>query len=307
MKRSIILLIALSLAIAGLLAYQDYSVDKTESRPMPSGNGYSGYENTSSSSATNHLDADKFLVPELYDEAWFAPAETTACHTYRGGLVNHHALASDLIVKIMRELARCRPDLKTVIIISPDHYGAGSQPVSFSRDPYQTNGELVTIDQSSLDRLIKMMPKAGENDRLFDREHGVGVLIPFLHHVLPDVSIVPIVARASIDVKSREQLETWLASESKNSAFILVSSDMSHYLDKSIAIKNDEATKQALVDSDTEFFVSAKDGFTDNGPSIAATINALKPTRWALIDQAISSDYAGSNGFTTTYLIGFWD
>jgi AmmeMemoRadiSam system protein B len=227
-------------------------------------------------------------VPELYEPAWSAPLEAQPCESYRGAIVNHHALASDLIVKIMRELARCRPQTGTVIILSPDHFNAGSAPVTTHRKSYATAGSIVPVDEKSVDRLRQAIPTAGESTALFDREHGIGVLIPFLHRVLPDAVIVPVVVKASISSSQRTELAKWLQDESKRGNFILVSSDMSHYLDDSVAIKNDEATKRALVDSDVDFFSSAKDAFTDNGPAIAAAIEALRPKRWLLIDQAIS-------------------
>ncbi len=308
MKRLIIPLIALSLALAGLLAYRgQFSGVSGQVSVKNQENSISGFtENRNLKPDTYPIDADKFLVPELYESAWSTRFETRACESYRGAIVNHHALASDLIVKVMRELARCRPQTGTVIILSPDHFNAGSAPVTTHRKSYATAGAIVTVDEKSVDRLLEAVPTAGESTVLFDREHGVGVLIPFLHRVLPDASIVPVVIKSSITNAQRAELAKWLEGESKRGNFILVSSDMSHYLDDSVAIKNDEATKQALVDSDTNFFSSAKDAFTDNGPSIAATIEALRPRRWLLIDQAISNDYAGSSGFTTTYLVGFW-
>ncbi|MCE9586574.1 AmmeMemoRadiSam system protein B [Candidatus Uhrbacteria bacterium] len=302
MKRTIVILIALSLALAGLLAYRN---DDPVEKAIPS-SPTSGYTASSTASDDSAIDADKFLVPELYEPSWSAPVGTSLCRPYRGAIVNHHALASDLIVKIVRELARCRPNMKTVIILSPDHYNAGSSSITTHQTSYSTAGDLVAVNAESVDRLLEI-PSAGESDSLFNREHGVGVLVPFLHRVLPNVDIVPVVVKASITVDQRKDLVAWIADESRRGNFILVSSDMSQYLDDSIAMKNDERTKRALVDSDSNFFASAKDGFTDNGPSIVATIDALRPRRWHLIDQAISSDYSGSNGFTTTYLVGLWD
>lgn len=301
--------IAISLAYAGLLAFHGQwsgvgEQVSAENKAAP----VSGFAvNQNRQPETDPIDADKFLVPELYEPAWSAEGEAGPCRNYRAAIVNHHALASDLIVKIMRELARCRPQLKTVIILSPDHFSAGNAPITFHKTPYQTAGSLVQIDTESASRLASMIPSAGEMVEPFKREHGVGALVPFLHRVLPKTRIVPLAVKSSIGKSDRDRLAAWLKSEQGRGAFIMVSSDMSHYLDDSVAIKNDERTKLALADSDIDFFQTAKDAFTDNGPSIAAAIEAIQPSKWSLLGQAISSDYAGSNGFTTTYLVGFWD
>lgn len=309
MKRVLAIpIIALSLAYAGLLAFHSPPYKGGDKEDVSvSGAPTSGYTSSTTDSSLSPIDADKFLVPELYEPAWIMSVKTTPCKQYRGAMINHHALASDLIAQMMRELARCRPSTKLVIILSPDHYNAGSSQVTTHRISYRTAGDVVRVDMDSLERLKASLPEAGESPELFEHEHGVGVLVPFMHRALPQAQIVPIVIKSSIGEMERNELADWLKSEAATGAFIIVSSDMSHYLDEATAKQNDERTKRALVDSEMGFFVRAKDDYTDNGPSIAAVIQALKPRRWNLVAQAISSDYAGSSGFTTTYLVGFWD
>ncbi len=303
MKRQhIIILIALSLALAGLLAYQQKKPsDKSET-------AISGFANSVEEKKLSvTIDAQKFLVPERFDSAWSAPPQTTACKKYRAAITNHHALASDLIADLIREIARCRPEIKTMIILSPDHYSAGSGPITIGHTNYQIAGEIVKIDTEATDRLKRAIPSAGESEMLFEHEHGIGALVPFIHRIFPDVTIVPIAVKASMGTTERERLTVWLTSESARGVFILVSSDMSHYLDGATATKNDERTKRALADSDKQFFASAKDSFTDSGPAISITMKSLGEEHWHLLNQSISSHYAGSNAFTTTYITGLWD
>ncbi len=306
MKHVLILgLVALSLALAGLLAFLNAST--TELKTIPQTDPVSGYGDVPvGEDQTVPIDADKFLVTELYKKAWSIAPETAVCHTYRAAIVNHHALASDLIVKTLQEIVRCRKDLKTIIILSPDHYAAGAHQITTHRASYATAGERVNIDTKVVDRLERSVTDIGEDPRIFEREHGIGVLIPFLHRLATGITIVPIAIKSSVTQKQLDELATWLRSESELGNFLLVSSDMSHYLDKTVAKTNDERTKRAFVENDVSFFREAKDRFTDNGPSIAATIQALGSPRFSLLDQAISSDYSGSTGFTTSYLVGAW-
>jgi len=299
--------IALSLACAGLLAWENIVKTPKKSEEIKILKQVSGFANNQAFDNKPYFDADAFLVPDLYEKAWSTSIKTETCKKYRGAIINHHALASDLIVKMMKEIVRCNPTIKTVIILSPDHFNASAKQISFHRTPYLSAGKVIEIDERAIERLEKSTENSEENTTLFAREHGVGVLVPFLHRVLPEVYVVPMVIKSSITKATRNELSLWLQAESKANAFIIVSSDMSHYLDEAPARQNDERTKRALIEMDTDFFVEAKDAFTDNGPAIASTIEALKPTKWHLKAQAISNDYAGSSGFTTTYLVGFWE
>lgn len=299
--------IALSLACAGLLAWGKVVNMPYKSEGIKILKKISGFENNQALDNDLYYDADAFLVPDLYEKAWSAQIDTEACKKYRGAIINHHALASDLIVKMMKEIARCNPTIKTVIILSPDHFNASTKQISFHRTSYVSAGKVIEIDEQAIERLKKSVENSEENTALFAREHGVGVLLPFLDRVLPGVRIVPMVIKSSMNEVTRNKLSLWLQAESKANAFIIVSSDMSHYLDESLAKQNDERTKRALIEMDTDFFVEAKDAFTDNGPAIATSIEALQPTKWHLKGQSISNDYAGSGGFTTTYLVGFWE
>ncbi|MCC6563569.1 AmmeMemoRadiSam system protein B [Candidatus Uhrbacteria bacterium] len=251
-----------------------------------------------------------FTIPELMVSAQPPIPEEAgfACKKYRAGIVNHHALASDLLAAFFRTLQRCRPDIKTVIILSPDHFGQSSADVVSHRLPYRVSGSEIMVDEQALKRLGSTVASYREDAAPFAREHGIGALLPFLAGSSPDVRIVPVIIRSQMDEASRAEVSAWLKNEWKNPAtFVVISSDMSHYLAEDIAWAKQAETDQALSTSDRDFFATAKDDHTDNGESIAAVLQALGKTKWTLLRESISSDYAGSPGFTTTYAIGFWD
>ena len=205
------------------------------------------------------------------------------------------------------ESKRCRPEVKTVIIVSPDHYLVGTRPITTHAESYLVYGKTIEVDVPRLLSLRKKIPSLQSNPTLFFEEHGVGVLAPFIANVWPRAKIVPFVVRSDIDRQTSEQFAGWLREQSRNpGVFILVSSDMSHYLDDGTARKNDQTTKQAFRTKDEDFFWTAKDGFTDNGRGISTVIRSLPSSTWLQFEQGISTQYQGSPGFTTSYLTGFW-
>lgn len=260
------------------------------------------------SSVEGFLDADAFVVRELMADGQkpLAEEEDFECKKYRAGIVNHHALASDLLGAFFRTLARCQPEVKTLIILSPDHFNRASAAVTVHQQPYRLSGGEVGVEQSVVARALAAIPSSRDDASLFIREHGIGALVPFLAD--QDWTIAPVVIRNQVTDTDRKAIADWLAGELKQpSVFVVVSSDMSHYLPADAAWLRQEESNRALADSDEDFFRGAKDDHTDNGESIAAVIRALGKTTWHPIKEAISSDYAGSPGFTTTYVIGFWE
>lgn len=264
----------------------------------------------SAPATSSFIDADIFAIPELIATAQRPlPEEVTfVCKKFRAGIVNHHALASDLLATFFRTLKRCQPEIKTIIILSPDHSGQATTAVTSHRVPYRVSGVEVAVDEQVVDRLSTAIPSSREDAALFAREHGIGALLPFLSASLPEAHIVPVVVRSQLSGSDREKITAWLKSELKNpSTFVVVSSDMSHYLAADTAWIKQAETDRALNDSNADFFAAAKDDHADNGESIAIVINALGKTKWTLLRESISSDYAGSSGFTTTYAVGFWN
>ncbi|MEI7511983.1 MAG: AmmeMemoRadiSam system protein B [Candidatus Uhrbacteria bacterium] len=247
------------------------------------------------------IDADVFVASELFDASWGKIQQKVTCKNYRAGVVNHHALASDLLAGFFSSLKKCEPNIAHFIILSPDHFSKAHTSVATFSIPYRTRGKDILTAQDA--------PSfASDQPELFEREHGVGALIPFLVHEFPSASVTALAVKSSISESERADLSEWLQTKLKErNTFVVVSSDMSHYLSERVALAHDQETGQAFVKSNTNFFTLASDGYTDSGPTISLVMKALGKTKWTLMRESISTAYGGSPGFTTSYLVGFWE
>ncbi len=239
----------------------------------------------------------------------FASASTPiGCPSYRAGIVNHHALAADLLAQSARTLKACRPDIETLVIIAPDHFYRGAQALSTAAPRYRTDTALVETDQILQSDFLATVPNVGWQEDVFAKEHGIAALVPFYAHEFPDMAIVPITVKGRVNESEAQALTEWLQKTLKRpKTFVLVSADMSHYLSKEEALANDEITLRALADGDAEFFASASDDFIDSGVQVSIMLKALEKTRWQLLGQKISTDYTKDRDNTTTYIVGFWE
>lgn len=242
----------------------------------------------------------KGLWPNVQGEA------TESCARLRGAVVNHHILASDLIGRLFARLALCRPNIKRVIILSPDHFLRGTRTISTHLRSYLVAGEEVRSDKLCVQEAISTLPFVHEEPELFEREHGMGALIPFLHEAWPKAMVCSFALRSDLSKKDAEQFVVWLKGHFGPEALLIVSSDMSHYLSRSEAFNHDERTRDAFRRSDMEFFWKAQDAYTDNGKALWIALRALGPVRWQEGDHRISTDYDGSSNDTTSYITGWW-
>lgn len=228
------------------------------------------------------------------------------------GVVNHHVLAADLISRFFRTLKASRPDVKRFIILSPDHFKAGTDTVMVGDVAFTSDGKTVKTDADAVQTLISGHLASLADRRLFEKEHGIGALMPFLIRDFPDVSVVPIVIRADVPRDRMDALGVELSRlVADGKTFVIVSSDMSHYLVEGEALRNDAETMTWLASLDRDRFRSATDDYTDSGPALVAVSSmfvALKSTpTFTVTGHSISSRYGGDPSYTTSYIDGFWN
>jgi len=143
------------------------------------------------------------------------------------------------------------------------------------------------------------LPGVHHFDATHQYEHGLEVHLPFLQAVLDDFSIVPIVVgemNASAVANVLDAL--WGGDET----LIVVSSDLSHYLDYDSATALDAATSRSIEQLDTHIDHNAACGVTPvRGLLIAARDRGLQVVT---LDLRNSGDTAGDKDFVVGY--GAW-
>lgn len=256
------------------------------------------------------IDTVRFLdLPRFFAVANLQVPTSTAKGRVVAGVVNHHVLAADLLERFAKGLRAARSDVKRIIILSPDHFHAGRSAISTHLRSYQTPLGKVEVDREAIAHLIEN-GVAVDNGPMFEQEHGVGALIPFLHRSFADMQIVPVAIRGEADDATLMSLAHTLEPLLDRQTIIVVSADMSHYLTEDVALKNDVQTLKWLQTLDGQAFDAATDDFVDNGSSFVVLSHIFEQRdqklTFTLLDHTISSRYAGSRDNTTSYLTGIW-
>src|SRR5579863_5110571 len=139
-------------------------------------------------------------------------------------------------------LASARGGIKRVVLIGPSHYVAFRGLAVDTSEAWVTPAGTVPIDKDAIDRL-RALPMVGALDEAHQREHALEVHVPFLQHVLGEFRLVPIVTGEAPPEAVAAVLDAlWGGPET----LIVVSTDLSHYLDYAACQSIDQTTAEAI-------------------------------------------------------------
>jgi len=141
-----------------------------------------------------------------------------------------------------RLLAKARGKIARVVLLGPSHRFAFAGMATTSARAYQTPLGVVPTDQTWLER-ARGLPFLGLSDEAHEGEHCLETQLPFLQVVLGDFKLVPIVCGRASNGQIADALDRlWGGPET----LIVVSSDLSHYLDYQACRAQDETTRAAI-------------------------------------------------------------
>ena len=184
-------------------------------------------------------------------------------------------------------LAPARDLIKRVVLLGPVHRvpirGLALPAASMLATPLGN----VMIDAQA-HAALSLLPQVSISAAAHAQEHSLEVHLPFLQTVLAGFTVVPLAVGDASAEEVAQVLDTlWGGDET----LIVVSSDLSHYLNYSEAQAIDRATAQAILDLRSNISHQQACGGTPvNGLTLAARRHHLTPD---LIDLRNSGDTAG--------------
>jgi MEMO1 family protein len=139
-------------------------------------------------------------------------------------------------------LTTARGQVSRVVLIGPSHYVAFRGFAVDTSEAWELPAGAVPLDQEAIARLLEV-PMVGRLDHAHQREHALEVHVPFLQHVLGDFHLVPIVAG---DAPPDAVVSLFDALWGGRETLIVVSTDLSHYLDYATCQRVDARTAAAI-------------------------------------------------------------
>jgi AmmeMemoRadiSam system protein B len=227
----------------------------------------------------------------------------------QGLIVPHHWLAGHLILAGLRDLGAGRR-LRRVVLIAPNHIGAGGALVTTSDRPWETPLGSVEVDEDAVRSLV-VTGAATLAPEWLTHEHSIGGLMPALASQLPGARVVPLAVHSGL---LRDEVGTLAHSLSRladeGTAFV-ASVDFSHYLPPEEARARDGETLTALRALDTGAVLGfSNNEHLDSPGSIAIlmeTMRLLDATRFEVRANTNSAELMGrAPSGVTSYIYGFY-
>jgi AmmeMemoRadiSam system protein B len=136
---------------------------------------------------------------------------------------------------------------KTILLIGPNHYHQGTQPVSLSSLPWKTPFGPLRADRSLIAR-IKTRLRLPEDPQAFSGEHSLGILVPFLKLYFPDAELVPVLLRVNVPEPLLERFGEVLAEFVRQPRHVVIlSMDFSHNSSAERAEAADRAARRVIA------------------------------------------------------------
>lgn len=168
-----------------------------------------------------------------------------ASQSIRAGIVTHHFLANQLMVRFFDALSvESSPEI--IVLIGPNHFHHGLGNVSLSSLPWKTPFGILETDRAIIQQ-IKVATNLPEDPEAFTGEHSVGVLVPFLKYYFPHCRVVPILIDVNADENRLTDLRVLLSRYLENPrAVVLLSMDFSHGSTAAVADSRDQQARQVI-------------------------------------------------------------
>ena len=187
-------------------------------------------------------------VPYTGEMAPFAPAFAAAVKQFpgaRGAIASHHGLASQEIENFYAALAASAHEVKSVILIGPDHYGKVRGAAALCPEDWKCGGGAVSADAAAVG-LLKDVARLDVSAEPFIMEHSVGLHIPFIKRHFPNTAVTALIVSPKASTQRLSEIAARLAVLLDGQALMILSMDFSHGKTQAQAAAEDDKSIRAL-------------------------------------------------------------
>lgn len=178
--------------------------------------------------------------------------EIAALPGARAGIVSHHGLASKPIAAFYESLkTSAGPDVRSVIIIGPDHFRAGLKSITVCPAGWRVQDSVLPADSRAL-ALLENSGAASAETLPFRMEHSVGLQADFTGRFFPCASVTALIIKNSAAAQDLAKLVPVLSKLFDEHTLLLLSMDFSHEKLPAQAKLADDKSLRAIVNFETD-------------------------------------------------------
>ena len=214
-------------------------------------------------------------------------------------IVPHHDIVKRERREVLAEVARLRPQTKTIILLSPDHFNPNQHLITSSNQNWTTPQGPLNYDPivgAPLKQLVVNNPTAVKND------HGIYALLSDIKTYFPESQIVPILLGQQLKNQYLEPLASALNQFCLADCLIIASVDFSHYLPASLANIHDAFSLKTLSHLDLDSVMALE---VDSPQSLYLALSHAPP-RFILKKHTNSGELISNYDVETTSHVMGW-
>ncbi len=166
-----------------------------------------------------------------------------------GIIVNHHLLGSRLISRAFDNISYLNP--KTIVLLSPNHFGVGFNSVISSEYDWQTHYGLLKNNKSMREEMIEL-GLIHIDEAPFPEEHGISGLTSYIKHTFPEAEFIPIIFQDETKEEDVLRISSYFSQFDTDEILIIASLDFSHDSTSEIADRRDKISIEILESMDIE-------------------------------------------------------
>jgi AmmeMemoRadiSam system protein B len=244
----------------------------------------------------------------FFDRA-YSQGEGTAVSHVQSALVAHHLLIADKMAKLFEDIGS--DDVKTVVIVGPNHFSVGLSPAQVTMGNYETVYGKVLNDGSGVKKLLTADSVLKNEEKAFSNEHSVYALMPFIKRSFPHAKVIPIIVHETLPADEAWKLGSTIA-KTFPGALLIASVDMTHYHDQAFTDQNDAVVMERIEHGwKCDGLPCKEDVEIDSNASmrVLAGFNEVRGARiWQMTDHDSSMLIGATTnpGDNTSHILGYF-
>lgn len=185
---------------------------------------------------------------DFYDEAYQQAAQDFSySEKVRVGILPHHLIVKGKIATFFEGLKK--QDIKTVVLVGPNHFEQGANKISISAAQWQTPYGDILPDTDLAENLAKQKG-AQIDEEPFAGEHAISGLVPFIKKSLPEAKLVSVILKSATTADEAKKLADNIKNNSDSNTLVLASVDFSHYVPAQVADFHDDKSRAVIENLD---------------------------------------------------------
>lgn len=213
-----------------------------------------------------------------------------------GAIVPHHDLAADYTAELFQKIGR--REIKTVIIVGPNHENSGAGEIITGLVAYSTPFGQIHSNGNLISKILKEKIAVSDPDRLTS-EHAIYNIAPYVGYYFPGAQIVPIILSGRVTRKQAEALGQYLAGQLDEKTLVIGSIDFSHYLATEQARSNDLITREALRTRNYQKIYSFNNDYVDSPPTAVTVLAAAEKAGAPVVGIIRNTNQADATGVSS--------